>query len=54
MTAAGVAGAAGADGGIFPVDPEKSYAYLYAYSLTPRSSEVVPEILEQMRSDARS
>lgn len=29
-------------------DPEKAYAYLYAYSLTPRSADLIPERLDQM------
>jgi hypothetical protein len=46
-----MSGYVGADSGIFPVDLEKSYAYLYAYSLTPRSSEIVPEILQELLSE---
>jgi hypothetical protein len=37
----------GYSGGVlYPSDPGTAYAYLYAYSLTPRASELAPEVLE--------
>jgi TPR repeat protein len=35
-------------GRLFQHDPEMAYAYLYAYSLTTRASDVVPELLAQL------
>lgn len=37
-----------AAGDLYPMNAEAAYAYLYAYSLTPRASDFVPELLEQM------
>ena len=36
------------DGVLFPADPEKAYAYAWAYSLTTRASDVVPELLDEV------
>ena len=36
------------DGLLFPPDPEKAYAYAWAYSLTTRANEIVPALLETM------
>ena len=36
------------DGILFPPDPEKAYAYAWAYSLTTRANEIVPALLETM------
>lgn len=38
--------------GIYPPNPEAAYAHLYAYSLTPRSGDLPPELLAVMLSDA--
>lgn len=34
-------------GTLYPADAEAAYAHLYAYSLTPRASELAPELLER-------
>ena len=39
------------EGGLVPSDPEMSYAYLYAYSLTARASEIVPALLENILAE---
>lgn len=36
------------DGTLFPADPEKAYAYAWAYSLTSRASDVEAGLLEAM------
>lgn len=36
------------EGGLFLPNAEIAYAYLYAYSLSPRASEIEPELLYQM------
>ena len=33
-------------GPLLAPDAQRAYAYLYAYSLTPRSQDLVPELLE--------
>jgi TPR repeat protein len=37
-----------ATGDLVPANAETSYAYLYAYSLTSRAADLVPEVLEWM------
>lgn len=37
-----------AAGDLYPANAETAYAYLYAYSLTTRASDLVPELLAQM------
>jgi TPR repeat protein len=36
------------DGLLFPPDPEKAYAYVWAYSLTARAGDLVPGLLDEL------
>jgi hypothetical protein len=36
------------DGLLFPPDPEKAYAYVWAYSLTPRAGDIVSGLLDEL------
>jgi len=38
--------------GVYPADPEAAYANLFAWSLTPRSAEMPPDVLTLMLSEA--
>ena len=37
-------------GDLYPANPEMAYAYLYAYSLTTRADDIVPQLLDQALS----
>jgi hypothetical protein len=38
--------------GVYPANPESAYANLYAYTLTPRSADMPPQVLALMLSEA--
>jgi TPR repeat protein len=39
------------DSPFFPSNPETAYAYLFAYSLTTRAAEIVPELLQRILAE---